>query len=169
METRAKNFDVAIIGGGAAGLSAAQALGRARRSVVVIEAGEPRNAPAAAVHNFPSRDGMGPLGLPKAGRAEPVRYGVEMVNARALDSRRSNAGFTVTLGNGTEVSGRRLILATGLKDKLPNIAGLADHWGKDVLHCLYCRGWEVKDQRFGVIDSAVAMHQAPCSPSGSSK
>lgn len=161
MKTQTQDFDVAIIGGGAAGLSAAQALGRARRSVVVIDAGEPRNAPADAVHNFLSRDGLGPLELLKAGRAELVKYGVEMVHARALDSRRSEVGFTVALDNDTEVSARRLILATGLKDQLPDIAGLAAHWGKDVLHCPYCHGWEVKDQRLGVVDSAMAMHQAP--------
>lgn len=161
MEMQTKNYDVAIIGGGAAGLSAAQALGRSRRSVVVIDAGEPRNAPAAAMHNFLSRDGMNPLELLKEGRAELVKYGVEVINTRALDSRRSDSGFTITLGNGTEVSARRLILATGLKDQLPNIAGLAEHWGNDVLHCPYCHGWEVKDLRLGVLDSAMAMHQAP--------
>ncbi|MCW2130886.1 NAD(P)/FAD-dependent oxidoreductase [Arthrobacter sp. VKM Ac-2550] len=161
MEMQTKNYDVAIIGGGAAGLSAAAALGRSRRSVVVIDAGEPRNAPAAAMHNFLSRDGMNPLELLKEGRAELVKYGVEVINTRALDSRRSDAGFTITLGNGTEVSARRLILATGLKDQLPDIAGLAEHWGNDVLHCPYCHGWEVKDLRLGVVDSAMAMHQAP--------
>ncbi|AUI53288.1 thioredoxin reductase [Arthrobacter crystallopoietes] len=155
-----KDYDVAIIGGGAAGLSAAQALGRSRRSVVVIDAGEPRNAPAAAMHNFLSRDGMNPLELLKEGRGELVKYGVEVIKTRALDSRHSDAGFTITLGNGTEVSARRLILATGLKDQLPDIAGLAENWGNDVLHCPYCHGWEVKDLRLGVVDSAMAMHQS---------
>lgn len=88
------------------------------------------------MHNFISRDGMDPLELLKAGRAELVENGVGMVNARALDAC-SDVGFTVTLGNGTKVSARRLIVATGLQDELPNIAGLADHWGKDVLHCPY--------------------------------
>ncbi len=113
METQTQHFDVEIIGGGAAGLSSAQALGRARRSVVIIDAGEPRNAPADGVHNFLSRDGMNPLELLKAGRAELVKYCVKVINAQALDSRRSDAGFTVTLDNGTEVSARRLILAAG--------------------------------------------------------
>ena len=113
------------------------------------------------MHNFLSRDGMNPLELLKAGRAELVKYGVEVVKARALDSRRSDLGFTVTLDNGMDVSARRLILASGLRDQLPNIAGLAQHWGRDVLHCPYCHGWEVKDQRLGVVDSAMAMHQAP--------
>lgn len=161
MKMQTRNYDVAIIGGGAAGLSAAQALGRSRRSVVVIDAGEPRNAPAAAMHNFLSRDGMNPLELLKEGRAELVKYGVEVIHTRALDSRRSDAGFTITLGNGMEVAARRLILATGLKDQLPDIAGLAEHWGNDVLHCPYCHGWEVNDLRLGVVDSAMAMHQAP--------
>jgi thioredoxin reductase len=160
MEMQTKKYDVAIIGGGAAGLSAAQALGRSRRSVVVIDAGEPRNAPAAAMHNFLSRDGMNPLELLKEGRGELVKYGVEVIKTRALDSRHSDAGFTITLGNGTEVSARRLILATGLKDQLPDIAGLAENWGNDVLHCPYCHGWEVKDLRLGVVDSAMAMHQS---------
>ncbi|RNE49803.1 NAD(P)/FAD-dependent oxidoreductase [Corynebacterium alimapuense] len=160
MEMQETVYDVAIIGGGAAGLSAAQALGRSRRAVVVIDAGEPRNAPAAAMHNFLSRDGMNPLELLEVGRAELVKYGVEVIRTRALDSRRSAAGFTITLGNDTEVSARRLILATGLKDQLPDIPGLAKHWGNDVLHCPFCHGWEVKDLRLGVIDSAMAMHQA---------
>lgn len=161
MGLQTQNYDVAIIGGGAAGLSAAQALGRARRSVVVIDAGEPRNAPAAAMHNFLSRDGMSPMELLAEGRAELVKYGVEVINTIALDSRRNGSGFTISLGNGSEVSARRLILATGVKDQLPDIPGLAERWGNDVLHCPYCHGWEVKDLRLGVLDSAMAMHQAP--------
>lgn len=160
MEKPRKHYDVAIIGGGAAGLSAAQALGRSKRSVIVIDAGEPRNAPATAMHNFLSRDGLGPLELLKKGRAELLQYGVEVLNTHALDTRRSDAGFIVTLGNRTEILARRLILATGLKDQLPAIPGLAEHWGNDVLHCPYCHGWEVRDARLGVFDSAMATHQA---------
>lgn len=160
MQTLNKNYDVAIIGGGAAGLSAAQTLGRSRRSVVVIDAGEPRNAPADAMHNFLSRDGMNPLELLEQGRAELLKYGVEIIDGPALDARREALGFTVTLGDGTKITARRLILATGLKDQLPEIPGLAEHWGNDVLHCPFCHGWEVMDLRLGVIDSPMAVHQA---------
>ncbi|MGO1435401.1 MAG: NAD(P)/FAD-dependent oxidoreductase [Canibacter sp.] len=160
MKTQLTHYDVAIIGGGAAGLSAAQTLGRSRRSVIVIDAGEPRNAPADAMHNFLSRDGMNPLELLELGRAELAKYGVEVLNTPALDTRRDETGFTVTLGDGSEITSRRLILATGLKDQLPDIPGLADHWGNDVLHCPFCHGWEVKDLRLGIIDSPMAVHQA---------
>ena len=160
METQMQNYDVAVIGGGAAGLSAAQTLGRARRSVIVIDAGQPRNAHAKAMHNFLSRDGYGPLELLKEGRAELVKYGVEIVNRYVFDTRRGEEGFILALDNGTEVSARRLILATGITDQLPAIPGLAEHWGNDVLHCPFCHGWEVKDLRLGVIDSPMAIHQA---------
>ncbi|GAA1499082.1 NAD(P)/FAD-dependent oxidoreductase [Paeniglutamicibacter kerguelensis] len=160
MENQAKTYDVVIIGGGAAGLSAAQALGRARRSVLVVDAGEPRNAPADAMHNYLSRDGMNPLELLAAGRAELAKYGVDIVADRATDSFRTETGFTVSLARNPQVSARRIILAGGLKDLLPEIDGLAEHWGNDVLHCPYCHGWEVKDQHIGIVDSAFSVHQA---------
>lgn len=112
------------------------------------------------MHNFLSRDGMNPLDLLKEGRAELEKYGVEIVRTHAKGALRTEAGFAVALENSTEIQARRLILATGLKDRLPDIPGLAEHWGGDVLHCPFCHGWEVKDQRLGIIDSAMAVHQA---------
>ena len=156
-----ENFDVVIVGGGPAGLSAAVALGRARRSVVVIDAGEPRNAPAHAVHNFFTRDGTSPAELMRLGRAEAVSYGVTLVDARADGARRTDDGFAVTLSTGGAVTGRRLLVTTGLVDELPDIEGLRERWGIDALHCPYCHGWEVRDRVIGVLASGPrALHQA---------
>ena len=144
MNTTPDEFDVAIIGGGAAGLAAAQALGRSRRSVVVIDAGEPRNAPAEGVHNFLTRDGLPPRELLALGRAEAQGYGVRFRDARATATRRTDTGFGIKLDNGQEVVARRIILASGVSDRLPEVEGLAAYWGKNALHCPYCHGWEVQ-------------------------
>ena len=154
-------FDVVIVGGGAAGLSAAVALGRALRSVAVIDAGEPRNAPAEGVHNFLTRDGINPFELQRMGRAEAESYGGTMIAGTAVAARRTSAGFAVTLGDGTVVSGRRLLVATGLTDELPDVAGLRSRFGGDALHCPYCHGWEVRGTEIGILASGPrAMHQA---------
>lgn len=163
MDTMQPEYDVAIIGGGAAGLSAAQALGRSRRKVVVIDAGEPRNAPAEGVHNFLTRDGTAPQELLRLGRAELDVYGVEFLDTRAVGANRAEGGFTIMLAHGAEsamVTAKRIILAGGVKDTLPRIDGLQDYWGKNVLHCPYCHGWEVRDRAIGVLDSQFAVHQA---------
>ena len=155
------NFDVVIVGGGPAGLSAAVALGRARRSVVLIDAGEPRNATAHAVHNFLTRDGTSPAEMVRLGREEAASYGATLVDARAESARRTDDGFAVTLSTGGVVSGRRLLVTTGLVDELPEVEGLRERWGVDVLHCPYCHGWEVRDRAIGVLASGPrAMHQA---------
>jgi thioredoxin reductase len=154
-------YDVVIIGGGAAGLSAAVVLGRARRSVIVVDGGEPRNAPAAGVHSFLTRDGVSPAELLRLGRDEARSYGAVLVPGLAVDTRRSAEGFVVTLADGTSVSGRRLVVATGLVDELPDVAGLADRWGRDVLHCPYCHGWEVRDRSIGILGTGpMSVHQA---------
>lgn len=154
-------FDVVIIGGGAAGLSAAVVLGRARRSVVVIDDGTPRNAPAAGVHSFLTRDGLRPGELLRLGQEEARSYGVTIVAGRAADTRRSPSGFDVTLESGVTVSGRRLLVATGLVDELPAVPGLSERWGRDVLHCPYCHGWEVRDQAIGILGTGPrSVHQA---------
>jgi thioredoxin reductase len=140
--------DVAIIGGGAAGLSAALVLGRARRRVVVIDAGAPRNAPAEHMQGFLSRDGMPPADLLAAGRAEVESYGVEIVNDRVVDAA---PGFTLRLANGGAVEARDVLLATGAADELPDIDGVRERWGRDFLHCPYCHGWEVRDEPLGVL------------------
>jgi thioredoxin reductase len=144
--------DVLVIGGGAAGLSAAQMLGRSRRSVAVIDSGEPRNAPARGVHGFLSRDGINPRELLAIGRAEAEQYGVAIVPGRVVATSGNAAqGFEATLDDGTKLRGRLLLITTGLVDELPDIPGLRERWGKDVLHCPFCHGWEVQDQAIGIV------------------
>jgi thioredoxin reductase len=143
-----KTFDVAVVGGGAAGLSAALVLGRARRSVVVIDGGAPRNAPAAHMHGFLSRDGLPPSELLRIGREEIAAYGVELVPDHVVSV---EAGFALHLASGQTLSARRLLIATGAVDELPDIPGLEERWGADFLHCPYCHGWEVRDEPIGVL------------------
>jgi thioredoxin reductase len=155
-----ENYDVVVIGGGAAGLSGAVALARSRRSVLVVDAGDPRNAPAGHVHNFLSRDGTPPSGLYAAGRAEVTRYGGRVETARVTALGRDGERFGVQIG-GRAVAARRLLVTTGLRDVLPDVPGLAPRWGIDVLHCPYCHGWEVRDQRIGILATGpAAVHQA---------
>ncbi|RZU75899.1 thioredoxin reductase [Micromonospora kangleipakensis] len=154
-------YDVVVIGGGAAGLAGALALARARRSVLVVDAGQPRNAPAAQMHNFLGRDGTRPAELLAAGRDEVTRYGGQLVAGTADDVRRDGDDFLVTLHDGRDVRARRLLVTTGLVDELPDVPGLAERWGRDVLHCPYCHGWEVRDRRIGVLATGpLAAHQA---------
>ena len=143
-----KRYDIAIVGGGAAGLSAALVLGRARRRVVVIDAGEPRNAPAAHMQGFLSRDGMSPADLLRTARAEVTSYGVELVQDRVVDA---TAGFELRLAGGRTIGARRVLLAMGAVDDLPDIPGARERWGRDFLHCPYCHGWEVRDRAIGVL------------------
>ena len=157
-----QQYDVVIIGGGAAGLSGAVSLARSRRSVLVVDAGQPRNAPAEGVHNYLGREGTPPGELLAIGRAELAGYGGEVVSGVVTAARRDgDAGFCVTLDGGREVSARRLLIATGLVDELPDLPGVAERWGRDVLHCPYCHGWEVRDQAIGVLATGpTAVHQA---------
>src|SRR5689334_7525980 len=141
-------YDVIIVGGGAAGLSAALVLGRARRRVLVIDAGAPRNAPASHMQGFLSRDGMPPSELLAAGRAEVHAYGVELLKDRIETIA---PGFELRTGGGRAIRARRVLLATGARDELPDIPGVQDRWGKDFLHCPYCHGWEVRDQPLGIL------------------
>jgi thioredoxin reductase/SAM-dependent methyltransferase len=153
--------DVLIIGGGAAGLSAAVALGRSRRSVTVLDAGSPRNAPAEGVHNFLTRDGTPPAELLAAGRKEVEQYGGVIVAGEARQARRIPGGFAVTADGGRVFTARRLLVTTGLTDELPDVPGVREGWGHFVLHCPYCHGWEVRDQAIGILGtSAFAVHQA---------
>ncbi len=149
------NCDVLIVGGGAAGLSAALVLSRARRSVVVVDAGHPRNAPASHMQGFLGSDGLPPSDLLAAGRREATGYGAEMVDATVTGIRRADtdggAAFTAVLDHGGPLTARRLLVTTGLVDRMPGIPGLQDRWGIDVLHCPYCHGYEVRDQPVGVL------------------
>jgi thioredoxin reductase len=145
-------YDVVVIGGGAAGLSAALVLSRARRTVLVVDAGAPRNAPATHMHGYLSRDGVPPAELLAAGRHEVRSYGGDIVDGTVTelvpDGRR---GFWALLRGGQRISARRLLVTTGLRDELPDIPGLRDRWARDVLHCPYCHGHEVRDRQLGVL------------------
>src|SRR3954454_6691152 len=145
-------YDVVVVGGGAVGLSAALVLSRARRNVLVVDAGEPRNAPATHMHGYLSRDGMAPGELLAAGRNEVEGYGgsilVGTVSDLVPDGR---TGFWVLLADGRWLSSRRLLITTGLRDELPDIPGIRERWARDVLHCPYCHGHEVRGRPVGVI------------------
>ncbi len=141
-------YDVLVVGGGAAGLTAALVLLRARRTVAVVDAGHPRNAPAAEMHGFLSRDGIPPAQLIAAGRAEVAGYGGTLIDDTVTSIR---PGFRARLASGAEVSARRVLIAAGLRDEVPDIPGVRERWGKDVLHCPYCHGYEVRDQPIAVL------------------
>jgi thioredoxin reductase len=160
-ENLTEPFDVAVIGGGAAGLSAALVLARARRAVIVVDAGSPRNAPSEGVHGFLTRDGISPAELLETGRQEVKRYGGLVVQGQARAAQRTTDCFAVTVDDGRRVAARRLVVTTGLVDELPDVAGLRERWGRDVLHCPYCHGWEVRDRPVGILGTGPrAVHQA---------
>jgi thioredoxin reductase len=162
-----ETVDAAVIGGGAAGLSGALMLARSRRSVVVIDGGAPRNALAAGVHGLLGLDGVRPAELLRTGRDEVRRYGGLVVAGEvtsagpAVASAAGDLRFAVTLADGATLRARRLLVATGLRDILPEIPGLARHWGHGVVHCPYCHGWEVQDEPIGVLAvGPPSVHQA---------
>jgi thioredoxin reductase/SAM-dependent methyltransferase len=163
-------YDMVVVGGGAAGMSGAKIAARMRRRVLVIDAGSPRNAPAQGVHNYLYAEGSAPAELRVRARAEAEAYDVEVVEGSAVgavvlrDPEPTAARFTVDVRSGdgsiVTVGARRLLLATGLVDVLPQVDGLAERWGRDVLHCPFCHGWEVRDQAIGVLGtSPMAVHQ----------
>lgn len=159
MQASEQTWDVVVVGGGAAGLSAALNLARVRRSVLVIDAGEPRNAPAVdvGVHGILGSDGISPLELLRLGREEVVSYGGRVVSGRVAQIHRDGAAFSVATEGRQRVRARRVLVTTGLVDELPDVPGLAERWGRDVLHCVYCHGWEIRDKTIGVLGS---FHQA---------
>ncbi|MGW6570858.1 NAD(P)/FAD-dependent oxidoreductase [Streptomyces sp. NPDC054945] len=161
-DTSENSFDVVVVGGGAAGLAGALTLVRARRSVLVIDSGSPRNGPAAHMHGYLGQDGESPAALSAKGRAEVAGYGGEIRPGTAVAADRLPDGsFLVRCGDGTTVRARRLLVATGLVDELPAVPGLGARWGRDVLHCPYCHGWEVRDRPIAVLaDGPLALHQA---------
>lgn len=159
-------YDVVVVGGGAAGLSAALVLSRARRRVAVFDAGRPRNAPAARVQGFLSRDGFAPSELLAVGREEVVGYGGRVIDGSVLDIDHEGPGFALRLDGGTPVRSRRLLVTTGLRDVLPDVPGVRERWGIDLLHCPYCHGYEVRDQPLavlggtpGAVDHALLVRQ----------
>jgi thioredoxin reductase len=149
-------YDVVVVGGGAAGLSAALVLSRARRRVAVVDAGRPRNAPAAHMHGYLGADGLPPGELLAAGRAEVTAYDGHLLTGTVV---RATAGtvedgrrrFELALEDGRTLSARRVLVTTGLRDELPDVPGVRERWGRDLLHCPYCHGYEVRDQPLGVL------------------
>ncbi|WP_114853427.1 NAD(P)/FAD-dependent oxidoreductase [Brachybacterium sp. YJGR34] len=159
--------DVAVLGGGAAGLNGALMLSRSRRSVVVIDSGTPRNAPAEGIHGLLGNEGTPPAEFLARGRAEVRQYGGLVVTGEVAAARAAapapdgDLRFAVELTDGRALTARRLLIATGLRDELPDIPGLAQHWGHGLVHCPYCHGWEVRDEPIGVIATrAASLHQA---------
>ncbi len=154
-------YEVVVVGGGAAGLNGALMLGRSRRSVVVLDSGQPRNAPADGVHGLFAREGTPPAELVARGREEVRLYGGHVVEAEVVDAERVGDGFVVRLADGRRVHGQRLLVTSGLVDVLPDVPGLAERWGRDLIHCPYCHGYEVRDRAIGVLAiSPMSVHQA---------
>ena len=156
------NYDAIIIGASFAGLAATMQLARARRSVAVIDSNSPRNRFSPASHGFMGQDGKPPLSIIQEGRRELDHYpSVTFIDSTAIAARRNNDGFAIELITGHSVNGRRLILATGVKDELPAIPGLQERWGLSVLHCPYCHGYEVRGRQLGVLATGpLSVHQA---------
>ncbi|WP_329385948.1 NAD(P)/FAD-dependent oxidoreductase [Streptomyces sp. NBC_01716] len=162
-----ETVDAVVIGGGAAGLNGALMLARSRRSVVVIDSGAPRNAPADGVHGLLGLEGVPPAELLRRGREEVRGYGGSVLSGEvvsavpAAPSADGDPRFTVTPADGGTLRARRLLVATGLRDVLPDVPGLARHWGHGVVHCPYCHGWEVRDEPIGVLATGPAsVHHA---------
>ncbi|SFF67215.1 NAD(P)/FAD-dependent oxidoreductase [Blastococcus tunisiensis] len=153
-----ERYDVLVVGGGAAGLSGALALSRARRRVLVVDAGAPRNAPAGQVHNYLGREGTPPAELLAIGREEVTGYGAELVPGEVVAAERADGGFRVELADGRSVHARRLLVTTGLTDELPDLPGVREQWGSGVLHCPYCHGWEVRDRAIGILGGPFGVH-----------
>ncbi|MGM7671381.1 NAD(P)/FAD-dependent oxidoreductase [Microbacterium sp. A93] len=169
-------LDVLVAGGGAAGLAAAVTLARSRRTVTVVDSGRPRNAPAEGIHALLGREGISPAELLAAGRREVTGYGGAVLDGKITAVRRLADGrFEATVrgdagqgegegegeGEGTVLTARRLLIATGLTDELPDVPGLAEHWGRSVIHCPYCHGWEVRDRSILILGTSPnSVHQA---------
>lgn len=144
-------YDVVVVGGGPAGLSAALVLGRACLKVLICDSGNGRNAPAAGVHGFLTRDGTPPAELRRIGREQLKSYDVRFHDGRATNAAKTSAGFEVTLDGAKVVACRKLILATGMADVLPEIPGLRELWGNGAIHCPYCHGWEYRGRSWAYL------------------
>jgi thioredoxin reductase len=144
-------YDVVVVGGGPAGLSAALMLGRCRRRVLICDRGEPRNQRSAALHGYLTRDGIAPADFRAAAQRELVPYGIEFRCVGVNGATRERDGFSVTLASGEQARSRFLLLATGVKDQLPEVAGVDECYGRSVFHCPYCDGWECRDKRLAVL------------------
>lgn len=159
-------FDAIIVGGSFAGLSAALYLARARRSVLVLDTGLPRNRFASASHGFFAQDGNDPRAMLETMRGQVAAYPtVQFRDLKAMAAAHEESGFRLTLENGEAVTGARLLLAFGVSDVLPELPGLTERWGKTVIHCPYCHGYEFSGKRLGVLNlSPMSVHQATLIP-----
>jgi thioredoxin reductase len=159
-EARRLDYNVIVVGGGPAGLSAALYLGRARRNTLLLDTGKPRNAASPSAHGVFTRDGATPGDLRAEARRQLSAYqSVASREVEAVSAAGALDGFVVRLGDGSEVRARRLLLAHGIRDELPAIEGMKEHWGRGVLHCATCHGYEVRDQALALIASCdVAMN-----------
>jgi thioredoxin reductase len=154
------DWDAVIIGGGVAGLSAAQMLGRSRRRTLVIDGGLPRNRFAAHMHGVLGQDGTDPAALLEKGRAEARVYGVAFATGDVTALTDEGAHLRVEREDGTVDTARTVVITSGIRDELPDVPGLADGWGTTVLHCPYCHGWEVAGKRLAVLTtSPMSIHQ----------
>jgi thioredoxin reductase len=145
------SYDCIVVGAGPAGLSGALMLGRCRRSVLVCDAGEPRNARAAGLHGYLTRDGMQPDEFLRLARQDLARYPtVEFHRSEIAEARRTSGGFKVISVGGLQFSARKILLATGMVDEIPEIEGFQELYGKSVHHCPYCDAWEWRDQPLAV-------------------
>lgn len=159
------NVDAIVVGGSYAGLSAAMQLARARRSILVIDAGQPRNRFAAAGHGFFGQDGRAPAAILATGREQVLAYPtVQLLDGEVASAARAGDGFVLTLADGSQHSASRLVLATGVSDELPAVPGLAERWGISVLHCPYCHGYEVAGGQLGMLASFPSIHTAMILP-----
>ncbi|MFD2289129.1 FAD-binding protein [Pedobacter petrophilus] len=146
------DFDVIIIGGSYAGLSAALALGRATRKVLIVDSGKPCNRQTPHSHNFLTHDGDKPADISAKAKAEVLKYPtIKFMDGYINQARKVMDGFEVVLGTGEAFSSRKILMATGLKDTLPNIKGFAECWGITIIHCPYCHGYEVKNEKVGLM------------------
>lgn len=149
-----RKFDVIIVGGSYAGLSAAMALGRSLRKVLVIDAGKPCNRQTPHSHNFLTQDGKTPSEIASVAKEQVEKYDtVSFLSDYAIQGRKTDHGFEIITEKGEVLEGKKLIFATGVKDLMPPIPGFADCWGISVIHCPYCHGYEVRDQKTGVFAS----------------
>lgn len=147
-----KQFDVIIIGGSYAGLSAAMALGRSLRNVLILDSGEPCNRSTPHSHNFITHDGEKPAVIAAKARAQVLAYDtVTFLERRAVSGRKTEDGFEIITQAGEVFTARKLVFATGIKDIMPDLAGFTECWGRSVIHCPYCHGYEVKHQRTGIL------------------
>ncbi|KXJ63539.1 thioredoxin reductase [Achromobacter xylosoxidans] len=160
------HYDVIIIGGSFAGLSAAMQLARARRQVLLVDAARPRNRYAAHAHGFLGQDGVPPQEIVANARAQLARYPtVSFLDGEAIQALAQDGGFAAVMAGGEQVRGARLILATGMRDELPPLPGLQTRWGQTVLHCPYCHGFEVAGEPLGVLAAhPMSVHQAMLLP-----